>query len=194
MIDFTTLQPIQTERLILRGWRESDLAPFAAMNANPEVMRHFPACLDRAGSDALVERQQEGLRQDARGLLAVQTRGDGVLIGFIGIMRVNFGGPLDGLPEIGWRLARPAWGQGYASEGASASLAHAFATLGDAEVVAVAPQRNTGSLAVMRKIGMQRDPVGDFEHPRLTDSPHLQPCQLYRMTRARWDEVQAARD
>ncbi|WP_417491698.1 GNAT family N-acetyltransferase [Maricaulis sp.] len=194
MIDFATVRPIHTERLTLRGWRTSDLGPFAAMNADPEVMRHFPACLDRAGSDALVERQQEGLRRERRGLLAAETREDGVFIGFIGIMRVNFGGPLDGLPEIGWRLARAAWGQGYASEGARACLAHAFASSGEAEIVAVAPQRNAGSLAVMRKIGMQRDPADDFEHPRLTDYPHLQPCQLYRITRARWDEVQGAHD
>ena len=194
MIDFADVEPIQTERLILRGWREGDLAPFAAMNADPEVMRHFPARLDRAASDATVERQQDGLHQEGRGLFAAETRGDGVFIGFIGVMRVSFGGPLDGLPEIGWRLARAAWGQGYASDGARACLAHAFDTLGDAEVVALAPQRNTGSLAVMRKIGMQRNPVDDFDHPRLAEHPHLQRCQLYRITRSRWDDVHAASD
>jgi len=191
MIDFATVPPIQTERLILRGWRTSDLAAFAAMNADPEVMRHFPARLDRAASDASVERQQDGLRQEGRGLLAAETRSDGAFIGFIGLLRISFGGPLDGSSEIGWRLARSSWGKGYASEGARACLAHAFDALGDEEVVALAPQSNAGSLAVMRKIGMQRDPKDDFDHPRLSEYPELQRCQLYRVTRARWNELQA---
>lgn len=194
MIDFASIEPIQTERLLLRGWRESDLEAFAAMNADPDVMRHFPARLDRAASDAMVERQQDGLRQEGRGMFAAETRAGGVFIGFVGLTRIAFGGPLDGVPEIGWRLARASWGQGYASEGARACLAHAFDALGDDQVVALAPVCNTGSLAVMRKIGMQRDPADDFDHPRLTDYPHLKPCQLYRITRSRWDEVQATGD
>ena len=191
MIDFASIEPINTERLILRGWRKGDLDAFATLNADPEVMRQFPARLDRATSDAAVERQQESLRREGRGLLAVETRGNGKFIGFIGLIRVNFGGPLEVRPEIGWRLARSSWGNGYASEGARACLAHAFQALGDEEVVALAPQSNAGSLAVMRKIGMQRDPKDDFDHPRLTEYPHLQPCQLYRITRARWNELQA---
>jgi RimJ/RimL family protein N-acetyltransferase/uncharacterized cysteine cluster protein YcgN (CxxCxxCC family) len=135
---------IATERLILRPWAERDREAFAAMNADPAVMAHFPKVLDRAESDALLARLMDRWRGGGIAFGAAERRSDGALVGMVGLARVLFPGPVEGSVEIGWRLARAHWGRGYATEAAGAWLAHGFSAMGLREVVAFAVPENSG--------------------------------------------------
>jgi RimJ/RimL family protein N-acetyltransferase len=174
-----------TERLLLRQWRPSDRAPFAALNADPEVMRHFPSTLTREQSDAMVDRIVEWWTIEGFGLYAVEVVGGTPFIGFIGLARVRFEVPWSGAVEIGWRLAQDAWGKGYATEGARAVLDAAFAPGGLAEVVSLTSTNNLRSQAVMLRLGMHRDPTEDFDHPRVPPGP-VRRHVLYRLRREEW--------
>jgi RimJ/RimL family protein N-acetyltransferase len=177
---------LETERLLLRDWQPSDHAPFAALNADPEVMEHFPSRLTRAESDALVDRIALRWAEDGHGLWAVERIADGAFLGFSGVARLAW----LPTPEIGWRFARFAWGQGLATEAARAARDWAFSTLGLAEIVSVTTAGNDRSQAVMRRIGMTRDPADDFLHPNLPDGHPLRPHVLYRLRRADWERLQ----
>jgi len=170
-----------TGRLRLRRWRPADREPFAAINADPAVMEHFPEPLTREQSDLLIERIEAGFERSGYGLWALETRAGGELIGFTGLADVPYETPFTPAVEIGWRLARPAWGAGYASEGARAALAFGFGVAGLEEIVSFATVGNERSRAVMRRIGMERDRDGDFEHPRLPAGHPLAPHVLYRL-------------
>lgn len=172
-----------TDRLVLRHWRESDLGPFAAMNADPVVMEHFPSVLTREQSDALVARQQDALESGGLGLLAVEHRASGEFLGFVGLAVPGFVTPFTPCVEIGWRLARSAWGHGYATEGAAAALEHGFTEIGLEEIVSLTSLLNIRSQAVMERIGMTRDPADDFEHPLIAIGDPLRPHLLYRIRR-----------
>ncbi len=176
---------IETDRLSLRPWLARDLAPFAALNADPGVMTHFPAPLSRAESDALVTRLIERRARDGFGFSAVERKADGAFLGMVGLARVDFA-PLAPAVEVGWRLARAHWGQGFATEAAAGWLDHAFGPLGLAEVVAMAVPANTPSLAVMRRLGMTRDPARDFEHPLIREGHSLRPHVIFAVDRATW--------
>lgn len=156
---------IETERLILRQWREEDRAPFAALNADAEVMRHFPGTLSREESDAAVDRQIAFIAEHGYGNFAVERRKDGAFLGHVGIKPTDADLPFDGAHEIGWRLARLAWGAGYASEGARAVLAYGFERLRLPEIVSFTATTNAPSEAVMKRIGMVREAHRDFDHP-----------------------------
>ena len=176
---------IETERLILRPWRDADAAPFAAMNADPEVMRFFPSALGREESDAVLARVRRKWDEDGISFAAAEAKGGG-LIGFCGLNRVTFAAPFAPAVEIGWRLARGAWGQGYPTEAARGWLAQGFGAMGLAEIVAFTVPANAPSRAVMQRLGMRRDPGGDFDHPMLpVDSP-LRAHVLYRLTCEEW--------
>ncbi|MEQ8620545.1 MAG: GNAT family N-acetyltransferase [Thalassobaculaceae bacterium] len=185
--------PIETERLILRPWRESDLAPFAALNADPEVMEFFPETLGRAQSDALAQRVGERIEAEGFGFFAVEVKGGPGFIGMVGPSVPGYGAELPCGPctEVGWRLSRAAWGKGYASEAAAASLAFAFDVLDRDEVVAFTAVQNERSQAVMRRIGMTRDESGDFDHPLLPEGHRLLRHVLYRISRARWKALRS---
>ncbi|WP_355661784.1 GNAT family N-acetyltransferase [Halomonas salifodinae] len=190
----------ETPRLRLRQWRESDLAPFAALNADPEVMAHFPAPLTRAESDALAARIRGLIAKRGWGFWAVEIKEDEALqaslpaslqaslqASFIGFVGLHI--PRDDLPfapcvEIGWRLARPHWGHGYAREAAEAALAVAFESLGFDEVVSFTTLDNCRSRAVMTRLGMHDD--GTFEHPALPPGNPLRRHLLYRLGAAGW--------
>jgi RimJ/RimL family protein N-acetyltransferase len=174
---------LPTDRLLLRRWRPEDRAPFAALNADPEVMEHFPARLTRAESDALVDRIEAGFAGHGFGLWAVEVQATGEFIGFTGLSVPSFDAPFTPAVEVGWRLARPAWGHGYASEAARRALAAAFSTYGLAEVVSFTSVDNVRSQAVMRRIGMTHNPADDFDHPRLPPGDRLQRHVLYRAAR-----------
>jgi len=176
---------LQTERLVLRAFRDADRAPFAAMNADPAVMEHFPSTLDRAASDALVDRIIDRWRTDGHGLWAVERRDDGAFLGFTGVARLEY----LPVPEIGWRFARFAWGQGFATEAAQAALEFAFETLRLTEIVSVTTVANRRSMAVMERLGMRRDPADDFLHPNLSEGHPLRPHVLYRLTRDAWSRT-----
>jgi RimJ/RimL family protein N-acetyltransferase len=174
------MSELRTDRLALRGWRDSDLAPWAAMNADPEVREYFPGVLTREQSEASAARFQADLDQRGWGWWAVEVRATGEFIGFTGLDPVDEDMPFTGV-EAGWRLARPYWGNGSATEAALAALDHGFTTLGLAEILAITTATNLRSQAVMRRIGMTRDPADDFEHPAVPPGHPLRPHVLYRL-------------
>jgi RimJ/RimL family protein N-acetyltransferase len=177
---------LQTERLILRAWEARDLAPFAALNADPEVMRHFPRPLVRAESDAAVARIGDRWRADGIGFGVAERKADGAFIGMVGLSRVRFA-PMQGAVEIGWRLARVHWGQGYATEAARGWLGHGFGGMGLAEIIAFTVPANLASRRVMARLGMRRDPGRDFEHPALPEGHALRPHLVFALDRGEWD-------
>lgn len=185
-------QPIElfTERLLLRRWRDDDLEPFAQMVADPEVMRYFPATQSREEAAALIERVHAHIAEHGFGLWALERRDSGAFIGFTGLGVVGFEAPFctpeRPTIEIGWRLAREHWRQGFASEAARAALACAFGALRLPQVVAFTVPGNQASQAVMQRIGMQRDPADDFQHPNLPEGHPLRAHVLYRLSRERW--------
>lgn len=172
---------LDTSRLLLRRWRASDHEPFAALNADPEVMEHFPNLLAREQSDRLVERIEAEFEHRGHGLWALETREGGEFIGFTGLAAVPFEAGFTPAVEIGWRLARPAWRHGYATEAARAALAFGFDELALEEIVSFAVPGNARSRAVMERIGMERDPAGDFDHPGLPVGHPLSRHVLYRI-------------
>ncbi|MEU6370228.1 GNAT family N-acetyltransferase [Streptomyces sp. NPDC046931] len=170
---------LHTDRLVLRGWRESDLGPWAAMNADPAVREYLPGVLTREQSEASAARFQADLDGRGWGWWAVEVGATGEFIGFTGLDPVDDGMPFNGV-EAGWRLARSASGHGYASEGARAAVAFGFQRLGLAEILAVTAATNLRSQAVMRRIGMTRDPADDFDDPGVPDGP-LRRSVVYRL-------------
>lgn len=171
----------------MRMWRENDRQPFAELNADPVAMEHFPAPLSRAESDALVDRIVERMQRHGFGLWAVETIENAEFIGFVGLNPV-----LSELPvassgwEIGWRLAQPFWGRGYASEAAREALRYGFESAGIPEIVSFTATTNLRSQAVMKRIGMIRDPADDFDHPALPLGHRLRRHLLYRLRRDQW--------
>lgn len=178
---------VTTARLLLRGWRESDRDPFAAMNADPEVARYLPTPLDRASSDALVDRMVAHWVEHGFGLWAVERHDDGAFLGFTGLYRPAFEAHFTPAVEVGWRLAREAWGQGFATEAARAALEFGFETIGLAEIVSFTVPDNERSRRVMERLGMTRDPAEDFDHPRLAPGHPLRRHVLYRLARPDWE-------
>lgn len=168
----------ESERLGFRRWKAPDREPFAAMNANPDVMEFFPKTLSRAESDALVDRIEVHFDEKGYGLWAVERKEDGAFIGFIGLLDVNFDIGVEGATEIGWRLDQKFWKRGYATEGAKACLAYAFEKLGKKEIYSFTSTVNTPSEIVMKRIGMKK--VGEFEHPRVPEGSPLRKHVLYK--------------
>lgn len=171
---------LTTKRLLLRQWRDDDLAPFAALNADPEVMRYFAAPLTRAQSGAFLNRAYSTIYREGWGLWAVEVRDGAPFIGFVGLNSPSFDAHFTPALEVGWRLDRSHWGHGYATEGASAALTFAFEELGLAEVVSFTTVGNQRSRRVMERLGMSRDPGDDFDHPSMPDGP-LRRHVLYRI-------------
>jgi RimJ/RimL family protein N-acetyltransferase len=173
---------INTERLNMRGWRESDLAPWAAMNADPEVRQYLGQLLTFEQASAWVLTFQDDLDRYGYGFWALEVRSTGEFIGFTGLGPVDEGMPFSGV-ELGWRLARPAWGHGYATEAALAALEYGFDIAGLPEIVAVTMARNLRSQAVMRRIGMSSDRAEDFDDLDVDEGP-LRQHVVYRKTRS----------
>lgn len=171
---------IETARLRLRPWLASDRAPFAELNADPETMELMPTLLSIEESDAFADRIEAGLTDRGWGLWAVEVRGEADFIGFTGLNPADFDAHFTPCVEIGWRLARPAWGHGYATEAATAVLAMAFDEIGLDEVVSFTSVGNARSRRVMEKIGLTHDPADDFDHPRLEVGHRLRRHVLYR--------------
>jgi RimJ/RimL family protein N-acetyltransferase len=171
---------IRTDRLILRQFRDADRDPWAAMNADPEVMKHFPATLSRAEADALVDRVAARIAEAGVGFWAVERQADGVFLGFAGLNRIGHEHlPIFGEWEVGWRLARHAWGQGYATEAGRASLAYGLGPMGLKRVLSYTAVTNTPSEAVMKRIGMVRAAELDFEHPMVPPGHPIRPHIVY---------------
>jgi RimJ/RimL family protein N-acetyltransferase len=172
---------IRTDRLLMRRWRPADREPFAAMNADPEVMRYFPATMTRAASDAFVDRIEGRFEERGFGLWALERRETGEFLGYTGLNPMPDGVPAAGGMEVGWRLARAAWHHGYATEAARAALEVAFGGAGLAEVWSMTAVLNEPSQAVMRRIGMREH--GRFEHPAVPEGHPIRPHVLFRVGR-----------
>jgi RimJ/RimL family protein N-acetyltransferase len=183
---------IETPRVLLREWRATDREPFAALNADPEVMAHFPSTLTRATSDMLLDSSMQAWAANGFGLWALERRDDGRFIGFTGLARPSFEAHFTPAVEVGWRLAREAWGQGYATEAARAALDFGFETIGLEEIVSFTVPANTRSRAVMERLGMAHDAADDFDHPKLPDGHPLRRHVLYRLAREDWRRGAAA--
>jgi RimJ/RimL family protein N-acetyltransferase len=181
-----THSEIRTPRLILRCWRPEDRAPFAALNADPAVMEHFPSTLSRTESDALADRIESHFAKHGFGLWAVEIHGVAPFAGFIGLSVPAFETHFTPCVEVGWRLARAHWGKGYATEGASATLRFGFERLGLNEIVSFTVPANTPSRRVMERIGVRHSPADDFDHPSLPAGHPMQRHVLYRLTKADW--------
>jgi RimJ/RimL family protein N-acetyltransferase len=178
---------LTTDRLLMRQWRESDREPFAAMNADPAVMEHFPAPRSREESDDLIDRNNLAIDERGWGLWALEVRETGQFIGFTGLSVPSFEAHFMPAVEVGWRLAKEAWGNGYATEAARAALACGFGPAGLDEIVSFTATTNLPSQRVMQRIGMTHDEADDFNHPRLPDGHRLQRHVFYRISRAQWE-------
>ena len=174
---------LRTERLVLRPWRDDDLDAFAALNADPRVMEHFVAPLDRAASDEVASRVRAHFAEHGYGMWAVEVPGVTSFAGMTGLFHVPFTAPFTPAVEIGWRLAAAHWDRGYATEAARAALRFGFETLGLAEIFAYTAGANTRSRRVMDKLGMHHDASSDFDHPRLPEGSPLRRQVLYRVAR-----------
>lgn len=177
---------ITTERLVLRRWREADREPFAALNADPEVMRFFPSRLERVESDRLIERIEARFEADGIGQWAVERRADGEFLGFTGLAPATFEASFTPAIEVGWRFARSAWGHGYATEAGRAALRFGFEVRELEAILSWTSVLNTPSIAVMERLGMHHDPADDFDHPRIPEGHPLRRHVLYRIDREDW--------
>ena len=177
---------LTTPRLTLRPWGEADLAPFAALNADPHVMRYFPKPLDRAESDAVVGRIRAHFERHGFGVWAVEARGVAPFVGAVGLAVPSFQAHFTPCVEMAWRLAPAFWGRGYATEAAARVLAFGFEEADREEILAFTVPANRPSRAVMERLGMTRAASDDFEHPGLPPGHPLRPHVLYRMGRAAW--------
>ncbi len=167
----------------MRDWRDSDLEAFASLNADPQVMEWFPSTLSRAQSDTLAERIRTKLTAQGWGLWVLEVPGVSEFCGFVGLNPVPFDVGFSPAVEIGWRLDRPWWGNGYASEAARASLDYGFGELALDEIVSFTATGNKRSRAVMGRIGMTHDAGGDFDHPGIPEGNPLGRHVLYRLGR-----------
>ncbi len=174
---------IETKRLTLRPWRDSDRAPFAAMGRDAEVMANLGALLSREESDAAVDRQIALQAERGHCFWAIEERASGEFLGFCGLKPGPEGTPIARDIEAGWRLKRDAWGKGFAREAAAAALAWGFASLDVTRIAAITVQANTRSWGLMERLGMTRRRDLDFDHPALAEGHPLRPHITYIMER-----------
>jgi RimJ/RimL family protein N-acetyltransferase len=177
---------LRTSRLILRHWLPSDRAPFAALNADPVVMEHFPAVLTGEESEAFADRIETDLDRNGYGLWAVEVREGASFIGFVGLAAPSFEAHFTPAVEIGWRLAREHWGSGYATEAATEVIRSGFEDHGLPEIVSFTTPQNRRSRAVMERLGMSHDERDDFDHPRFLEDARMRRHVLYRLSSAAW--------
>lgn len=174
---------IRTARLALRGWRDADAEPFLAMSRDPRVMACFPALLLPNEARETVKRQQALEKAGGHCFWIMERLSDRAFLGFCGITVGPAGTPIAGRPEIGWRLNRAWWGQGYAREAADASLAWVWANTDQLSVWSITVPANARSRALMERIGMTYVEDGDFDHPALASGHPLCRHVLYRIDR-----------
>lgn len=174
---------LRTPRLLLREWRDDDREPFAVMSFDPQVMQYLLPFADRVASDGWLARMQQLQDEDGFCNWALELPGEAAFIGAVGLNRLRYDAPFTPAVEVAWRLARPFWGKGYATEAARAAIDDGFGRLHLDEVVAVTVPANSASWRVMERLGMRRDPGEDFDHPRVPEGHSLRPHVLYRIRR-----------
>ena len=176
---------IETPNLILRTWRESDYAPFAALNGDEMVMRYYPSALTPEESMALIKRRIEPhFRRHGFGFWAIERKGDGRFLGLCGLEYVNVPCPVKGEVKATWRLARHAWGAGYAFEAASAALQFGFKALQLEQIVAFSVPANERSIRLIGRLGMIRRSELDFDHPSYSAEDPRRRYVVYSRARA----------
>ena len=185
---------INTERLLMRRWRDEDREPFAALNADPAVMEHMQGLMTRERSDRFFDRIQACWDERGWAQWAIEVPGVAPFIGYVGFWPADF---VTGEPmvEVGWRLAREHWGHGYVTEAAREALRFGFEDIGFDEIVSFTVPQNERSWRVMERIGLRRDPTGDFDHPNVdaVAYPHLVRHVFYRLGRDEWRSRHQAR-
>lgn len=181
---------LETDRLVLREWRDDDRAEFARMNADPRVMEFMAHRLTPEESDALIDRIRECFAQRGFGFWAVEVKQTTPIIGFVGLSVPRFQAPFTPCVEIGWRLAAEHWGHGYATEAAERVLQHAFSDVGLLDVVSFTTKSNHRSRRVMERLGMHRSLEEDFDHPSLPATHPLRRHVLYRLKSTEWIALQ----
>ncbi len=174
-----------TPRLRLRAWLAADREPFAALNADLQTMRYFPAPITREASDASIDNWQAQIDERGWGNWAVERRDTGAFIGYVGLTVPKRVLPFSPCVEIGWRLMRAHWGQGFATEAARAVLRVGFEEIGLAEIVSFTTLLNLPSRAVMQRIGLV-DAQQNFEHPGVPEGHRFRMHCLYRLRREEW--------
>ncbi|WP_253183374.1 GNAT family N-acetyltransferase [Sphingobium phenoxybenzoativorans] len=174
---------IETPRLLLRGWREADVEPWQAMCSDPEVMRHLgpPMTMDEA--QAYVARMQAMQADHGHCFWALEHRSTSTFLGFCGVKPGAAGTPIVDRVEIGWRMARPWWGAGYAREAAQASIDWVWANLDAQSIWAITTHDNRRSRGLMTRLGMARREDLDFEHQALAENDPLRPHVTYEIER-----------
>jgi RimJ/RimL family protein N-acetyltransferase len=178
-----TPRELRTDRLRLHRWTDADRVAFAALNADPVVMEHFPSTLTLEQSNAFVDRAEAAFEKQGLGLWAVEVTESSLFAGYIGLWQATFEAHFTPAIEIGWRFAKEFWGNGYATEGARVVLADGFERLGVDEIVSFTATVNERSWRVMERIGMTHDPADDFDHPTLEPGHRLERHVLYRINR-----------
>jgi RimJ/RimL family protein N-acetyltransferase len=178
---------IRTERLLMRRWRDEDRDPFAEMNADPAVMEHYQGTTPRDRSDAFIDYIEAWWDEHGWGLWAIEVPGVAPFIGYVGLWPADY---VTGDPgvEVGWRLARQHWGHGYVNEAAREALRFGFEEVGLDEIVSFTVPQNERSWRVMERIGLRRDPSGDFDHPKVDALayPDLVRHVFCRLGRSEW--------
>lgn len=171
----------ETDRLILRQWQESDRPIFREIETDPAVMEFYPKIRTEKEGKAFVDAQIKSIDEQGYGLWAVELKGTGEFIGYVGLIRWEEGFHFAPATEVGWMMAKKHWGKGYAPEAARKALQVGFQGLGLTEIVSMTAVVNKRSIRVMEKIGMSHDPADDFDHPRVQDNHPLQRHVLYRI-------------
>ena len=180
-------QSIETARLRLRQWKPADLAPFAELNASSIVMKYFPRTLGQDESDALANRFKLLIEANGWGMWALERKVDGLFMGFVGLHQPSYLLPVSPCFEIGWRLGVEYWGQGYATEAASAALAFGFGELALEDIYSFTAKRNIKSIAVMRRLKMENT-GGNFNHPLVSVDSSLSEHVLYHIDYDTWSQ------
>jgi len=176
---------LETERLILRPWRDDDLAPLLAINTDPRVLEHLPAPWSEAQAVEFMGAANALLAAGDHAFRAVEAKEGGALVGMVGLKRATFEAAITPCVEVAWRLAPDAWGRGYATEAAVAVMADGFAR-GLDEIVSFTVTQNARSARVMERIGMARDEAADFDHPFFEPTHRLSRHIVYRARRSDW--------
>lgn len=174
----------ETERLILRQWEDKDIIPFAAMNADQLVMEYFPKTLTVDETVTMVTKISDKIAVNGFGFYACELKSTREFIGFVGLNIPDFNADFTPCVEIGWRLARKFWGNGYAKEAALKCLSSGFTDFGLNEIVSFTAKQNQRSWQLMKRIGMEYS--GEFYHPKLATDHWLNPLVLYRINKARF--------
>jgi len=172
---------LETERLILRTWEDSDLQKMFEINQDPQVMEYFPSLQDLKTTKKLVERINNHFDKYGYTVYACERKDTSEFIGFIGLFTPEFDAQFTPATEIGWRLSSKHWGLGFATEGAKAVLNYAFNDLKIPEIVSFTAMNNLKSINVMKKIGLHHNKKDDFDHPKLDVSSNLRRHVLYRL-------------